>query len=185
MGSDPELFRRLGKVATWTTAIFGVALAAAAFVQGSLVSKSTPILGVLAAVSAIIQLLCEKRASTLEERRKLTPPAMTVKAVLESPTLVKLAIISDNLIPFECQWLICTAGNQVVGPVPLEWTKILPSKGRRLFLADDHIQPNKVRDGHLEIRFSFRSPYATEVGATAGLHGSMVVPVHRPPSETA
>jgi hypothetical protein len=184
MGSDPEFFRRLGKGATWTTAIFGVALAAAAFIQGSFVTKWTPVLGAFAAASAIVQLLCEKRAVTLDERRKRTPPAITVKAALESPTLVKLAIISDNLIPFECQWLICTTANQVVGPIPLEWTKILPAKGRQLFLADDHIQADKVRDEHLEIHFKFRSVYAAEVGAK-GLDGSMVVPVHRPPPEPA
>jgi hypothetical protein len=157
MWNDPDSVRQLAKVATWLTAIFGL----------------------LAAISAITQIVADRRAQSLDEQLKKTPPAISVKAALESPTLVKLAIAVANLVPFECQWLTCTATNQVVGSLPIDWRKIVPTKTRRLFLAEDHIHPSKVHDGPLHVRFKFRSVHAAEVGER-DLQGTMVFPVLRP-----
>ena len=85
---------------------------------------------------------------------------------------LRVTIRSENGIPFECQWTVVTSDSTAVTGVPLEWTPVYPTIAKRVFYSERELQPDRVKGGHLEFRFSYRAFSAAELDLP-GLSGSI------------
>jgi hypothetical protein len=148
--NDVEAVRTLAKIATWLGVIFAL----------------------LAATSGVVRLVADSRGATLDQKRKMTPPLLRVGLRRLAHDTVRVIIESLNLIPFECQWQIVTRENIIVGGIPLDWTKVVPTAENRVFHADEKFQVDKVTENYLEVRLSYRSLFAGETRAP-GMEGRL------------
>jgi hypothetical protein len=94
------------------------------------------------------------------ERIKRTAPIITV-GLTSVPEHGKVMAYfeSNNLVPFEYQYVITTEENLVISSVPLGFTKVNPKSGPKgsQFYSIDQLQWERIKNNYLEIRFTFRS----------------------------
>ena len=67
-----------------------------------------------------------------------------------------------NDVPFECDWRVVTRNDVVVSGIGLEWTKVVPKPGISIYHGDVDVSLDRLQDGYVELRFSFRSIFASD-----------------------
>jgi len=105
-----------------------------------------------------------KTKEDLAERQRRTAPAIhVVGLVLHENGMFQTVVECTNDIPFEFRSVIVTENGQgIMGPpngvsVILGFTKFFPSSQGRVLRFEDHVNLDRVANGYIELRFTYRS----------------------------
>ncbi len=150
MWSDSQSLEQISKLATWGAAV----------------------LGLLAGFAGFLAVIASNRAEKLKDELKRTPPQLEVTLGFFQDGKLHVVIDSHNRVPFEFQWKIVTKNNIIISGIPLDWTKVYPSKAPQRFNQVANFDPHKVVDNYIELRFDYRSIYTDELGLP-GLSGTL------------
>ena len=155
--SDVDFLSKISRFLPYATLILGFTIAfSGQFLKG------------------IVDIRIAKVREEIEFQRKNTSPLVEVRlGHLSSTGEIVLEVDVKNEIPFEASWLVTTTNNIVVSPIMTEKAKIIPQKEKR-FLYRVTINREKVTDNYIELRFSFKSMYAEELGNPSHLSGDHV-----------
>ena len=141
MWSSTDTLEAVTKAATWVAAV----------------------LGVLAGVAGFVAVITNHRADQLKETLRRTPPDLEVTLEFFRDGTLHVVIDSKNRVPFECQWKLVTKNNIIVSGIPLDWSHVYPDKTPQGFNQTADLDPSKIVDNYVELRFNFRSIYAAEL----------------------
>jgi hypothetical protein len=126
----------------------------------------------------------KKQAEQEAERIRRTPPKIIAGLVPVTKGKVIVSIVSQNLIPFQYRYTICTKNNLVVAGFPMGMSKVYPREGQASFSFPTDIQLDRVQDGYLEFRFTFMSLSYEELHLP-GHAGEIVVKYKLGPDEVS
>ncbi len=147
--------QKLEVLAQLVSVLLGLASASAAFQSAPQLAGE---LALAAAASGTGAFGYGRLAALLTKRLKRTPPKLVVSASEVEIGKLRVQVDSLNGVPYEFQWLVCLPNNTVVGAIPLEWTKVIPTWRRRRVFQHGHYHEGKVSAvSELEVRFSYRS----------------------------
>jgi len=134
----------------------------------------TVILAFLAAFAAVMALVCDNRKEKLEDAFKKTRPDVIVDIKTgQEDQQFYVVIEARNKVPFECHWRVVTRRDQIISGVLLDWVKVIPDDKYQVFVHRANIDVNSVEDNYLELRFDYRSLYASEL-RDAKLSGNII-----------
>ena len=103
------------------------------------------------------ELAVKKQAEQEAEQIRRTPPKIMAALLPAGKGKVIVSMVSQNLIPFQYRYTICTKNNVVVAGIPMGMTKVYPREGQATFSVPTDIQLDRLQDGYLELRFVFTS----------------------------
>jgi hypothetical protein len=115
----------------------------------------------------------KQRAEAEAEEKRRTPPKFLADLKARAPQNLWVAIISENLIPFEYEYVIVSMNNEPVSPLMLDWTKLFPTEQNRHFYSDVNVNWERVKDKYLELQFRFRS-LAPDLFKESGHEGRII-----------
>jgi hypothetical protein len=103
------------------------------------------------------ELSAKKQLEEEAERVRRTPPKIMVGLEPVGKGKVNISFVSQNLIPFEYRYDICTKDSVIVAGVPLAMSKVYPRTDHATFSIPVDIQLDRVKDNYLEFHFRFQS----------------------------
>jgi hypothetical protein len=99
----------------------------------------------------------KKQLEEEAERVRRTPPKIAVGLTPAGKGKVNITVVSQNLIPFEYLYDICTKDNVVVARYPMAMSKVYPRADHATVSVPVDIQLDRVKDNYLEFHFMFKS----------------------------
>jgi len=158
--SDQHLVGKLGKISLGLSAVLAFAAALAALLPIS--SLWAAVLALLAGLGDVFSFISARRKERLEEAFKKTPPQVEASLQRNADGSFVVLIRPLNDVPFECDWRVVTKNDVVVSGISLEWAKVVPKQHISVYREHADLDLDKVRDEYVELRFSFRSVFASD-----------------------
>jgi hypothetical protein len=103
------------------------------------------------------ELSAKKQLEEEAERVRRTPPKIAVGLTPAGKGKVNITVVSQNLIPFEYRYDICTKDNVIVAGYPTAMSKVYPRADHATVSVPVDIQLDRVKDNYLEFHFAFKS----------------------------
>jgi hypothetical protein len=103
------------------------------------------------------ELSAKKQLEEEAERVRRTPPKIAGGLTPVGKGKVNITVVSQNLIPFEYRYDICTKDNVIVAGYPTAMSKVYPRADHATVSVPADIQLDRVKDNYLEFHFTFKS----------------------------
>ena|SRR5215213_10868423 len=160
MWSDRYRVGKLTKGSLRLTVVLTFVAAAAALLPVS--SWYPAVLAFLAGLLGIFSEIATRQKERLEEVFKKSPPCVDASLGRTNDGSFVVNIWPLNDVPFECDWRVVTKNNKIVSGIALKWTKIVPKQGTSVYRGPVSVDFDKVEEGYVELRFSYRSIFASD-----------------------
>lgn len=112
----------------------------------------------------------EERAKTIEEQheeaRRRTVPAVDAFLAFGSTTKELVVVIqAKNDIPFKYRWVVVTEQNHIVSGIQTDDQELHPATRQdKQWWTKADLDRSKIRNGYVELRFTYESLYSAELG---------------------
>ena len=103
------------------------------------------------------ELSTKKQLEEEVERVRRTPPIIAVGLAPVGKGKVNISFVSQNLIPFEYRYDICTKDGVAVAGIPMTMSKVYPRADHAIFSVPVELQLDRIKDNYLEFHFIFKS----------------------------
>ena len=110
----------------------------------------------------VLAIFADRTKEFLELAFRQSKPDVAVDLAVEPNGKGRILIQPLNEVPFECDWCVVTLHNEIISAIGLEWPRIHPRKDMPVFGYEEHLNLQKVKNGYVELRFTYRSVHAPE-----------------------